>query len=237
MPIELPNRRALLAGGIILTLLLLVHLSLRGDAPTAVPPLQPAPSPAESPAPAEPQTVAPAATPEGLKLHGITGAGAIIATVDGRQRLVSVGREVLPGLVLAENHRDHVVLRSGGSAFRLDFAGTTVAGGGVAQAAPPSGSAGNAAIRAEGLAYRLGLAPRQSGQRITSHVVRPGVSMPALERAGLRPGDVILRVNGSGFDQERMMELPWTIAQSERVTFEIERGGRPMELTLETGSR
>jgi len=234
MPVELRDRRTLLAG-VVLALLLVLYLMTRGESPT-VPPPQPAPPPTPPPAVDTPEAAAvPAAAPEGLKLHGITGAGAIIALADGRQRLVAVGREVLPGLVLAENRPDHVLLRSGASEFRLDFTGASAPGGALAPAR--SDAASEAAIRAEALTYRLGLAPRWTGERVTGHVVRPGARLPALERAGLRPGDAILRVNGSEFDQERMLELPWTIAQSERVTFEIERGGRPMRLTLEGSLR
>ena len=237
MPAELKDRRALFAIGAIASLLLLLYLSLRGDVPSVAPP-QPAPPPVAPPAPAAPQAVVtPTTTPEGLKLHGVTGAGAIIAMADGRQRLVAVGREVLPGLVLAENHPDHVLLRSGASEFRLDFTGASAAGGAPASALAHAGSASEAAIRAETLNYRLGLAPRRTGGRVTGHVVRPGARLPALERAGLQAGDVILRVDGSEFDQERMLELPWTIAQSGRVRFEIERGGRPMRLVLQGGGR
>ncbi|MGQ0590992.1 MAG: hypothetical protein ACT4N8_15940 [Sphingosinicella sp.] len=236
MPAELRDRRAWLAGGVILALLLVLYLTMRGEAPVAPP--RPPPRSAPPPVAAAPeQAAAPTATPEGLKLHGITGAGAIIAMADGRQRLVAVGREVLPGLVLAENHPDHVVLRSGTSEFRLDFTGATTAGGTPASAPAQSGPASEAAIHAEALTYRLGLAPRRTGGRVTGHVVRAGARLPALERAGLQAGDAILRVNGSEFDQERMLELPWTIAQSERVTFEIERGGRPMHLSLERSGR
>ena len=60
----------------------------------------------------------------------------------------------------------------------------------------------------------------------------PGASLPLLERAGLRPGDVIVRVNGSQFDQERLEELAWTLANSDAVTFEIERDGRPQRLAI-----
>ena len=57
--------------------------------------------------------------------------------------------------------------------------------------------------------------------------------MPALERAGLRPGDVIVGVNGSEFDEERMLELAWQIANSGRTEFEVERGGRRIRLAIE----
>jgi type II secretory pathway component PulC len=57
--------------------------------------------------------------------------------------------------------------------------------------------------------------------------------MPALERAGLRPGDVVVGVNCSGFDEERMLELAWQIANSTRTEFEVERGGRRTRLAIE----
>ena len=63
--------------------------------------------------------------------------------------------------------------------------------------------------------YRLGLAPRRAGGRVTGFTVRSNVEMPALARAGIRPGDVIVGVNGSVFDEERMQELAWQIANSD----------------------
>ena len=58
--------------------------------------------------------------------------------------------------------------------------------------------------------------------------------MPALEHAGLRPGDIILSVNGSRFGQEQMLELAWEIANATRTEFEVERGGRRIRLAVET---
>ena len=89
-----------------------------------------------------------------------------------------------------------------------------------------------AAQREETLRYRLGLAPRRAGGRVTGFTVRSDVEMPALARAGIRPGDVIIGVNGSAFDEERMQELAWQIANSTRTRFEVERGGQRLRLTL-----
>ena len=81
--------------------------------------------------------------------------------------------------------------------------------------------------------YRLGLAPRMAGGRVTGYTVRSNVEMPALARAGIRPGDVIVSVNGSNLDEERLQELAWNIANSAQTQFEVERGGRRVLLSLQ----
>lgn len=223
-------------GGAAILLLLALGYQLSGD-PAAPPqpdmPVTPAPQPPLPPAPAPP-AAPPPASPDGLRLHGVTGAGAIIAAADGRQRLVAIGRDVLPGLRLEQVRLDHALLRSSTGAFRLDFTGVAASGDG-APAAAASGTPLEAAIREDGVRYRLAFSPRESGGRISSHVLRSGQALPVLERAGLRPGDVILRVNDSEFDQERMMELARTVATSDRIVFEIERDGRPLRLEAPGG--
>jgi general secretion pathway protein C len=233
MPAE--RRRLLILGGIAgLLVLVLAYMMLAGpEVPPATPSPPPPPPPVAAAPPPAPPPVAPAASPEGLRLHGVTGAGAIIAMPDGNQRLVRLGRDVLPGLKLEQVRLDHALLRSAAGAFRLDFTGVTAAGAPAVPVQPAA--ADEAAQREETLRYRLGLEPRRVGERIASHVVRPGANLPVLQRAGLRPGDVILRVNGSQLDEERLAELAWTIANSERVEFEIERDGRPMRLATNGG--
>jgi S1-C subfamily serine protease len=123
-------------------------------------------------------------------------------------------------------------LRPGGE-LRLGFDGASPVLPAAAATAATAAPASEKALRDETLRYRLGLTQRQAGGRTTGFVVRPNVSMPALERAGLRPGDVIVGVNGSGFDEERMLELAWQIANSSRTEFEVERGGRRIRLAIE----
>lgn len=232
--------RRLILGGLALLLALVFAVQLWGGgnvpptpqtvAPPSPPPIAAAPAPASPPA-------APAASPEGLRLFGVTGAGAIIGTPDGRQRLVMLGRDVLPGLRLETVRVDHALLKSSAGDYRLDFTGITAAAAAPAAAslAPAAGAIDEAAVRADVRRYQLGLEPRQVGGRITSHVLRPGQTLPVLQRAGLQPGDVILQVNGSEFDQERMTDLAWTIANSDRVVFEIERGGQRLQLATRGG--
>lgn len=231
------DRRVVLGGIAALLLAVLLYQLLAGptaapapEAPPIAQPPPPPPSPAATQAPPPSQ----AATPEGLRLHGLTGAGAIIGMPDGRQRLVRLGADVLPGLRLDQVRVDHALLKSAAGEFRLDFTG-------VAAAQPANGTAPaatttiEAAVRDDTLRYRLGLEPRRVNGQVMSHVLRPGQNLPVLQRAGLRPGDVILSVNGNLLNEEQVMELAWNIAQSERVVFEIERDGRRMQLATEGG--
>ena len=61
-----------------------------------------------------------------LRLHGVMGIGdsgsAIISTGAGPQRLVRVGRNVIPGVPLLAVAGDHVLLRENGREVRLAFA-------------------------------------------------------------------------------------------------------------------
>lgn len=221
----------LIVGGGAAVALALVAILLFGrgaeEPPAAVPAPPPAPaSPAISPA-ATPQPTPPVSL-DGLRLHGVAGAGAIIGTGDGIQHLVPIGRDVRPGLVLASVGGDHAVLRAGATTYRLGFDGVTATGAGPA-AAPATD--GTAALREEALRYHLAFAPVTTGGRVTGHVVRAGASVPALARAGIRPGDVIRSVNGTEFDAERREELAWTLANTDQTTFEIVRDGRPVRLS------
>ncbi len=227
------RRLALIVGGGLVLLLLAWWLTAPGDEPptTSTPaPAAPEPLPVAAPMPAATVAAPPAApvpSTEGLRLFGLLGSGAIIGFPDGTQRLVRIGRDVLPGVTLVAVRQHNVLLRSGGGDLILDFGGVGAAPGAAAPGTAPAGHpAAEAALRDETLRYRLGLAPRMEGGRVTGFTIRPGTSLPALQRAGLRPGDTILSVNGSRLDEERMLELAWTIANSDRTEFEYERGGR-----------
>lgn len=210
-----------LAGAGLLVLALLAYLMLRGDpAPTVqAQPVLPAPPPA-IPTPPPPAPV-PAPDISGLTLHGLLASGAILGFAGGSQRLVPIGREALPGLTLRRIEQNHAVFASAAGEVRLGFDGP-------AEGAPGAPPAPTPRSGDEILPYRLGLVARPAG----GFTLRPGADLPALARAGIRPGDAILSVNGSRLDEERMLELPWQIANSTRTEFEIERAGRRMRLAL-----
>ena len=228
------RRLALIVGVGLATLLLAWWLTAPSEPPAAAPaPAAPAPPPiAATPPTVQAAPIAPAPSTEGLRLFGLLGSGAIIGLADGSQRLVRTGRDVLPGLTLVEVRQQNVLLRSSAGEFTLDFGGVAAAPAPAAAAPAAPQRASEAAMRDETLRYRLGLAPRMEGGRVAGFTIRQGANLPALQRAGLQPGDVILSVNGSRLDEERMLELAWTIANSDRTELEYDRGGRRLRAAI-----
>lgn len=210
-----------------------------GPPPAAA--LPPAAMPATPPPPAVapllPQAVADPASLSGLILRGVSGGGpaggaAIFGTADGGQRVVRVGRAIAPGILLREVGLNHAIATSGADDIRLDLnkaGGTALPLTGLAPALPAPAAASEARATMQ---YRLGLQPVQSGGRTTGYAIKPGAELPGLSSVGLRPGDVIVAVNGSGFDEERLMELGWQIGNSDRVEFEFIREGKRMKAAL-----
>ncbi|HEV2818110.1 MAG TPA: hypothetical protein VGW40_12915 [Allosphingosinicella sp.] len=225
------DRRVLTGGGLVIPILLAYLLWPGAEPPPA--PVRPA---AVVPSPPPPDVAQPVAAAtvdvSQLRLFGVMASGAVIGMADGSQRFVPVGRAVVPGVTLLRVELHRAVLATAAGEVRLGFDG-------VDRGQAPAGGQSPApeAQADDTVRYRLGLAPRMVGGRVSGFTVRPGADLPALARAGVRAGDLILRVNGSQLDEERRDELAWTIANSRQVELEIERGGRPLRLTLQSGQR
>jgi general secretion pathway protein C len=240
------ERLFLAAGGLALLHFFLLMASPSQGAGESVELAQPAttPPPAYFPPPepvvarAAPATATAAASASGLTLRSVLATGAIFAIQGGGERLVPIGREFLPGLTLkAVGLNDATVASSGADVrFELGRAGGAAAAvlGGSAAASPASlAASSDKAEQRDTMAYRLGLQPMKA--KGGGYAIRPEADLPALRQAGLQPGDVIVGINGGGFDEERLMELSWSIANSSRTEFEFIRDGRRMKGAI--GSR
>jgi hypothetical protein len=187
--------------------------------PAAVQPTQPAPAPA-------------LASTDGLILYGISGASrsaaAIIGSRLGGQRVVAVGQDYRPGLKLAEVGVDYAVLSSGAHAVRLEL--SRFGAGGAAKATASLSAEQEQKIEAAVL--RSILKPVRTNDRIGGYALKPGESLPQLIRAGLRPGDVIVSVNGSQLDEERMAELAWQMGNTTKTEFVFVRNGKRLRATI-----
>lgn len=210
--------------------------------PRAAVAIRPTPPPAAPPAPVQARQSAalavaadPPAPTTAITLTGVLGTGrggsAIISYAGGAQRLITVGRDVLPGLTLREVRRDRVLLSGPAGPMELRF-GSAATVGQIADA--PSGAAPSArSAEAAARVYVRAMEPQRVGGRVVGYQIRSASDLPLLGRAGLRPGDVLLAVNGNAIDgQERLTSIPAEIAGTPFVDVEFERGGRKMRTRI-----
>lgn len=200
--------------------------------------VSPPPPPAAEPAPLSVAPSAPAAASApapiagsalGLILYGVSGGGpsglaAVIGPTTGGQRLVPLGKDYRPGVKLTEIGPEYAVLDSGGRPVRLELRRFGEAA--ADEAARVADSQRERGI--ESAVLRHILKPVVSNGRIGGYALRGGESLPQLQRAGLRAGDVIVSVNGSQFDEERMSELAAEMANATRTEFVFIRNGKRM---------
>ncbi|MET0179322.1 MAG: type II secretion system protein N [Novosphingobium sp.] len=179
----------------------------------------------------------------GIRVNAATGGGsAIIAGADGVQQVHRVGAEVMPGVILAEVHFDHVGLSNNGNKELLYLDQSKPAA--LAQAAaptafappppagaPPPPSSGALTVDAvrQGVAFR----PRAESGRVTGIEVSPGADGSAFRAAGFQPGDVITSVGGkpvAGIGDGAALASSLRPGASVAVT--VRRGGEQLPLAI-----
>lgn len=180
----------------------------------------------------------------GLRSDGAGGGSAIIGLADGRQVSVAVGETVEPGLILHSVGADHVVVARGTSVSRLIFSELPV---GAAPPPPPppvpqtvtptpAPPAAVATVDPARLIAEASLRPRMQGLKINGFTVSSNGSGAALTAAGLKPGDVILAVNGQPLDRlDRISALRGQLAAAASAEIRFERDGAVQTTTVRTG--
>ncbi len=180
----------------------------------------------------------------GLRSDGAGGGSAIIGLADGRQVSVAVGESVEPGLTLQSVGPDHVVLARGGSRSRLIFSDLPV---GAAPPPPPpptpqtvtpnpEPASGPAPVDPARLMAEASLRPRMQGLKVNGFTVSSNGNGASLAAAGLKPGDVILAVNGQPLDRlDRIAALRGQLSGSTSAEIRFERDGTVQNTTIRTG--
>jgi general secretion pathway protein C len=143
---------------------------------------------------------------------------AILSTPDGVQSSYAVGDEIMPGVRLAGVREDGVTLDRGGQREQL-FLDQSIP---AANATP---GAGGASAGAGGITPRL-VNGQVSGLTIAS-------PPPVLAQAGIRPGDVVMTINGAAVSSAADAQaLATGLTPGSSVSVQVERGGQLVPITV-----
>lgn len=184
----------------------------------------------------------------GYTLFGVrrdSGHGSAILGKDGEQASYAVGREVAPGIVLESVGTEHAVLAANGARHRLELPPLAAAAGAArpsaalpvgapkptappAATAPPTASTGTSAIPRQP-SVPTGLTANPDG----GYAINTGAGAALLHPAGLRPGDVVLSVNGRPLDPARLSGLQDELKGQAQLTIQYRRDGKTHTTTLQ----
>lgn len=169
----------------------------------------------------------------------------IIGETAANAKVYSVGDTVPGGVRLHAVYRDRVILERSGQLEAL-LLPRQFEGGATSSAPPPiAGAAPAAETRLADRVRRMiaqdpGLVSEimrpqpvfANGQQ-RGYRVYPGRNRQQFAQLGLKPGDLVLSVNGTPLDDPaRGMEIFRTIGSASQVRVTVERNGRPQELVL-----
>ncbi|MDP3495195.1 MAG: type II secretion system protein N [Hyphomonadaceae bacterium] len=154
---------------------------------------------------------------------GLDGAGAAIIAVNGApQAAFSVGDEITPGARLIRVAADHVEIDVNGRSVRLAFANIPDTGVSMAQARPaPSPSATTASF-----VNALSLQPADASGGRQGFKVMSEADLGALGASGLRPGDIILRINGTDVSGADLSAQAAQLQAGKSIEIVYERNGQ-----------
>lgn len=211
-----------IGGGLALSAGLVWFLRGSGDDPTPAQPLAP-PAPVAVPAP--PPVTAAVSAPVDLALAGLRAGpdGGMAIVVAGRkQYLLRPGRSLPGGVKLLRVEPGRAILAGPSGEMNLAFADSAPA---TAGPPPPPGG--------DPTPWRLALSPLRVQGRLAGWRLDSLAGLPALARAGLKPGDVLLLANGVELiSEEKIMELPQELAANGRLQIVYRRGNAQREAVV-----
>ena len=197
---------------------------LRGGGDEAPPALLPPPPPPVIASPLPPVAAAVSA-PSDLALAGLRAGpdgGMAIVVAGGKQYLLRPGRALPGGIKLLRVEPGRAILAGPSGEMVLAFADAAPAMAGPS--APPGG---------DPTPWRLALSPLREQGRLVGWRLNSLAGLPALARAGLKPGDVLLSANGAELiSEEKVMELPQELAANGRLQIVYRRGNAQREAVV-----
>ena len=171
----------------------------------------------------------------------------IIGETAATAKVYKVGDSVVGGARLNAVYDDRVILERGGQLEALLLPREYRGGGAGANSAPgpvtrPSASAGaEVADRVRRLIAQdpgsvseiMRPQPVFANGQQRGYRVYPGRNRQQFTRLGLRPGDLVMSINGTPLDDpQRGMEIFRSIGSADQVRVTVERNGKPQELVL-----
>lgn len=175
--------------------------------------------------------VAAVADASGFILHSTRAWGdglgtAILSPSGGQQGAYAVGEEITPGVALAVVSDDHVEIEVNGQRMRVAFPGASSAP--ILQASTGLPASYSAAARSANVPSLSGL-PLQpasrNGQAIGFEVM-PHADGGVLAAAGLRPGDILLSINGVSAASADIAAYRAQLLSGQPVDIRFERAGQ-----------
>ncbi len=166
---------------------------------------------------------------------------AIVVLPDGTQKLLSPGDHIVDGAVLDTIAVDRIFLHSNGKLeeLRLQARGGSLASPQASGAPlPASGAAiapsANQATPAQ-LATDVILQPDLRGGAVTGYRLSPRGN-GHFEKAGLEPGDLVLRINGESVEGMSPDALQAAVMASETISLDVVRSGAIVRLRISPDS-
>ena len=188
----------------------------------------------------------------GYRLFGVRSepgdGGSAILGKEGEQASYAVGGEVAPGVVLEAVGAEHAVLVANGARHRLELPRLApMQAGGAAPATLPVGAPRPAPVKTPAAnaptSPTTSAPPAMPGQssppaRLVAdpdggYEITAGASAALLRTAGLRPGDVVLSVNGRPLDPARLAGLQDELKGQSRLSIQYQRDGKTHTTTLQ----
>ena len=162
------------------------------------------------------------------------GAGqAIIGPNAADAKLYSVGAAISGGASLHAVYADRVLLQRNGALETLMLPRTPLTG--ASYAPGPAPGARTAQANPSVLAGLVRVQPVFTQGKLSGYRIFPGGAhgSQAFMQLGLRPGDLILAINGTNLDDPaRALEILQTLSSSGSASMTVSRNGTPLEVNL-----